>query len=154
MQAESTFLPTFHRSDEIISLSIIGCGWHSQIIQIKAITWCVWNASYRRFQLGGSACFPPTVLSAMSPQTLNPKRLNLAFREWSVSGNCSHPVYVGDFQTSNRNLLLSPLVESAFSGSADHTVIVWRKKETLRVGHSLGRILNKPQPIIYFKKLL
>lgn len=65
-----------------------------------------------------------SVLSAMSPQTLNPKRLNLAFREWSVSGNCSHPVYVGDFQTSNRNLLLSPLVESAFSGSADHTVIV------------------------------
>jgi len=54
-----------------------------------------------------------------------PKRLNLAFREWSVSGNCSHPVYVGDFLTSNRIWLVSPLVKSAFSAS----------EEKKRVGH-------------------
>lgn len=67
-----------------------------------------------------------------------PKRLNLAFREWSVSGNCSHPVYVVDFLTSNRIWLVSPLVKSAFSASEEK-----EKGKTLRVGHSLGRVINK-----------
>lgn len=108
------------------------------------------------------------ILQAISPQRVGPlfahcsfchvttnpepKRLNLAFREWSVSGNCSHPVYVGDFLTSNRIWLVSPLVKPAFSVSADHTFIVCGKKvKTLRVGHSLGCVMNKYKCTVLIK---
>lgn len=110
------------------------------------------------------------ILQAISPQRVGPlfahcslchvttnpepKRLNLAFREWPVSGNCSHPVYVGDFLTSNRIWLVSPLVKPAFSMSADHTFIVWREKSKNLQSRPLAGPCNEQIYMYTFDKIL